>query len=72
MDKLIRKGKQLAEKGKTKVRSDVKSALVGSLPDHIGVAEEGDDIVINGPGLSGQLIENADLRDVAFLMRGVR
>ena len=72
MDKLIQKGKELSERKKTMVRSEVKSILTRSLPDHIAVEEEGDDLLIKGPHLSEQLIDNADLRDVAFLMRGVR
>ena len=72
MDKLIQKGKELSERKKTMVRSEVKSILTRSLPDHIAVEEEGDDLLIKGPHLSEQLIDNADLRDIAFLMRGVR
>jgi len=72
MDKLIRKGMELAERKKTMVRAELKSTLARSLPDHIAVEEEGDDLLIKGPHLSEQLIDNADLRDVAFLMRGVR
>ncbi|GAB5488879.1 MAG: hypothetical protein Pars2KO_24490 [Parasphingorhabdus sp.] len=72
MDKLIQEGKELAERKKIMVRSEVKSILARSLPDHIAVEEDGDDLLIKGPHLSEQLIDNVDLRDVAFLMRGVR
>ncbi|MEP3451248.1 MAG: hypothetical protein ABJN65_16445 [Parasphingorhabdus sp.] len=72
MDRLLQRGKLLAEQKKTIVRLEVKTALDEALPDHIVTEERRDGIAINGPNLSEKIADNSSLRDVAFLMRGVR
>ncbi len=72
MDRLLQKGKRLAEQKKAKARWEVKAALDESLPDHVVIEEQGDGLLVKGPNLSEQISDNSSLRDVAFLMRGVR
>lgn len=72
MDRLIQKGKRLAKRKEMEIRLDVKTALRDALPDDFAIEEQSEAIVVEGSGLSEQIIENSSLRDVAFLMRGVR
>ena len=72
MEKMIRRGEKLAEKKAARARAELKSALQEELPDHISIEETGDGVELRAKNLSHDLIENSSLRDVAFLMRGVR
>lgn len=72
MDRLIQKGERLAKRREAKVRLDVKTALQDELPDHVTIEEQSESVVVEGYGLAEQIVENSSLRDVAFLMRGVR
>ena len=72
MDKLIAKGEQLADVKTAHARSEVKSLLRDELPDHFSVEETGDGVAVKAKNLSDEIIDNSSIRDVAFLLRGVR
>lgn len=72
MNKLIQKGRQLAKQKEAETRLDVKTALRDALSDDFAIEEQSEAIVVKGSGLSEQIVDNSSLRDVAFLMRGVR
>lgn len=72
MDQLIRKGEALAKRHVAVVRTQVKAALREELPEHVAVEETGGGVELRGPDLASELLHNSSLRDVAFLMRGVR
>ena len=72
MEKLIKQGQKLAEKKETELRSRVKDTLDTAVPEHASVAVEGRDVIVSGRNMSDDILNNGDLRDVAFLMRAVR
>lgn len=72
MNKLIKRGNALAQQQLEQTRSQVKSALDETLPESVTVEKNGDGVIIKGSNLSHELLVGPDLRDVAFLMRGVR
>ncbi|VAW05751.1 hypothetical protein MNBD_ALPHA04-1691 [hydrothermal vent metagenome] len=72
MEKLLKKGTELAENRRDKSRQEIKSALEQILPDQISAEEIPGGIAVQSPDLGDELIVNSSLRDVAFLMRGVR
>ncbi len=72
MEKLLKKGAKLAENRRDKSRHEIKSALEQVLPEYISVEEIPDGLAVQSPDLGEELIVNSSLRDVAFLMRGVR
>jgi predicted TIM-barrel enzyme len=72
MENLKQKAKALAEAKAKKTKAEVKAALLKELRDTISVEEASDAVVISGPRLGEEIVNNSSLRDVAFLMRGVR
>lgn len=72
MDKLKQKAESLAEAKVQQAKTDVKAALVDELPGQLLVEDTSDGVAVSGPGLRAEMIDNSSLRDVAFLMRGVR
>lgn len=72
MDKLKHKAETLAEAKVQKTKADVKAALAEELPDAVSVEETNDGVAVFGHQLGRNIIDNSSLRDVAFLMRGVR
>lgn len=72
MENLRERGELLANQQAAKVQAKVKAVLTDELPDHVVISENRDGIVVEAPNLEDQLIGDSSLRDVAFLMRGVR
>ncbi|WP_417621154.1 hypothetical protein [Parasphingorhabdus sp.] len=72
MEKLQKRGDALARQHLADARSEIKSALTAELPENARVTETPGGVQVEAPQLGKQLIENGSLRDVAFLMRGVR
>ncbi len=72
MEKLKHKAESLAEAKVQKTRVDIKTVLAEELPDAVSVEETSDGIMVSSRGLGRKVIDNSSLRDVAFLMRGVR
>ncbi|QTD57558.1 hypothetical protein [Parasphingorhabdus cellanae] len=72
MENLIRKAEAVAARELQKTKAEMQAALDQELPEDVSVAETRDGIVVAGRGLGAEIIENNSLRDVAFLMRGVR
>ncbi|WP_417593458.1 hypothetical protein [Parasphingorhabdus sp.] len=72
MEKLQKRGVDLAEQRLDRVKSEIKSVLAEELPGDARVTETTKGIEVEACRLGEQLIENSSLRDVAFLMRAVR
>ncbi|MGI9362847.1 MAG: hypothetical protein ACR2O7_15000 [Parasphingorhabdus sp.] len=72
MEKLKKKAETLAEAAAEKARAEVKAALADDLPPHLAITETGEGVAVSGRDLHREMIEQSSLRDVAFLMRGVR
>ncbi len=72
MEKLKNKAESLAEATVEKTRADVKAALDEELPDRFSIEETDEGVIVSGGGIGAEMVENNSLRDVAFLMRGVR
>lgn len=72
MENLRKRGELLANQQAAKVQAKVKAVLTDELPYHVVISENRDGIVVEAPNLEDQLIGDSSLRDVAFLMRGVR
>jgi len=70
--KLIEKGKMLGDAKARRTQQEVKAALIADLPEHLAVEDEGDAIIVRGRDLGRDILDNSSLRDIAFLMRGVR
>ena len=72
MRNLQRRGKELADKHARKSRAQIAERLSETLPEHALVEVDGDEIEIKARGLSDEIITNGSLRDVGFLLRGLR
>ncbi len=72
MDKLKRKGEALAQARVQQAKAGLKAVLLGELSHDISVEETEDGVAVSGRQLGKEMIDNSGLRDVAFLMRGVR
>lgn len=72
MEKLQKRGEAIAEKRLARTKSEIKSVLTDELPSDVRIIETTAGILVEAPRLKEQLIGNSSLRDVAFLMRGVR
>ncbi|GAA0488379.1 hypothetical protein GCM10009096_34130 [Parasphingorhabdus litoris] len=72
MDTLKQKVEVLAEAKLQKTKATLKEALAEELSDKLSVEETSDQVVVSGHMLGQDLLHNSSLRDVAFLMRGVR
>ena len=72
MEKLKKKAETLAEAAAEKARAEVKAALAAELSPGLEITETGEGVAVSGRDLHREMIEQASLRDVAFLMRGVR
>ncbi|SIN59628.1 hypothetical protein SAMN02745824_0157 [Parasphingorhabdus marina DSM 22363] len=61
--------------GRTRVNDlaeKLTTGLTDDLPDHVQARQDGDDVIISGPDLSSELEDNSSLRDIGFLLQGVR
>ncbi len=72
MNKLKHKAEKAASAAAQKTKADIKLALVEELSNELSIEETSDGLVISGSGLGSEIVGNHGLRDVAFLMRGVR
>ncbi len=72
MEKLRKRGESIAEQRLAHARSELKSVLAQELPSDVRIIDTAAGILVEAPRLKEQLIANSSLRDVAFLMRGVR
>lgn len=72
MENLKRKAEVLADAAEEKARGEVKAVLVAELAPHHIIEETDEGVTVTGRGLGTDIIEHGGLRDVAFLMRGVR
>jgi len=72
MEKLKKKAETLAEAAAHKARAEAKAALAEELSPHLSITETDEGVAVSGRDLHREMIEQASLRDVAFLMRGVR
>lgn len=76
MDKLKRKGQERAEakvqKTKAALKAVLRDELRAELRNDISVEDTEDGVVVSSRRLGKEMIDNSSLRDVAFLMRGVR
>ncbi|WP_424431541.1 hypothetical protein [Parasphingorhabdus sp.] len=72
MEKLLKRGEIIAEQRLSNTKSEIKSALADELPNDARISINTVGVLIEAPRLKERLIENSSLRDVAFLMRGVR
>ncbi|MDZ7587690.1 MAG: hypothetical protein U5J78_00390 [Parasphingorhabdus sp.] len=72
MNPIIEHGIELGRVTVAQRSKQISSRLRASLPPRLTVNADNNEVAISGPGLSAEIIANPDLRDVAFLMRGVR
>lgn len=72
MEKLRKRGEAIAEQRLARVKSEIKSALADELPGDARIIETTAGVRVEARRLKQRLVENSSLRDVAFLMRGVR
>ena len=72
MEKLSKRGQAIADQRLVQVKSEIKSALAEELPGGARVSIIPTGLLVEAPHLKERLIGNSSLRDVAFLMRGVR
>ena len=72
MEKLRKRGDAIIEQRLVDTRSEIKSVLGEELPGDIHISEIATGVLIEGARLKERMIANSSLRDVAFLMRGVR
>ncbi len=72
MNKLKQKAENVADAAVQKAREDVRTALAEELSGDLTIEETDDGVVISGPDLGAKIVTGSSLRDVAFLMRGVR
>ena len=72
MENIQKRGEMIAEQRLAAIESEIQSALTGELPGDARIIETAAGIEIKARRLKQQLIENSSLRDIAFLMRGVR
>ncbi|WP_108811149.1 hypothetical protein [Sphingorhabdus sp. Alg231-15] len=72
MKKLKHKAEKAASAATQKIKTDIKMALVEELSNNLSIEETNDGVAISGSGLGSEIVCNHGLRDVAFLMRGVR
>ncbi|MEP2103214.1 MAG: hypothetical protein ABJP02_18200 [Parasphingorhabdus sp.] len=72
MENLKRKAEGLAASKVEKTKAQLKMALVKELPGEVSVEETSGGVVVSDRHLGSEIIDNSSLRDVAFLMRGVR
>lgn len=72
MEKLSKRGEVIAERRLVHVKSEIKSALAEELSGDARVSITMAGVLVEGSRLKDRLIGNSSLRDVAFLMRGVR
>lgn len=72
MERLLKRGEAIAEKRLADAKSEIKSVLAEELSGDARIIETAAGVLVEAPRLKQQLIGNSSLRDVAFLMRGVR
>ncbi len=72
MEKLQRRGETIAEQRLGHAKSEIKSVLADELPSDARVSITTTGVLVEAPRLKERVVENSSLRDVAFLMRGVR
>ncbi len=72
MKKLKQKAGNMADAAIQKARENIGTALAEELSDDLTIEETSDGVAISGPDLGVEILGNSSLRDVAFLMRGVR
>lgn len=72
MEKLQRRGEVIAQGRLVRTRSEIKSVLIDELPADVRITETADGLQVEARRLQQRLVENGSLRDIAFLLRGVR
>ncbi|PIX65917.1 MAG: hypothetical protein COZ43_08475 [Sphingomonadales bacterium CG_4_10_14_3_um_filter_58_15] len=72
MEKLQRRGEMIAGQRLVRVKSEVKSVLMDELPADVRITETADGLQVEARRLKRRLLEHSGLRDIGFLMRGVR
>lgn len=72
IENLKQKAEVLAETKLQETKASLKAVLLKELRDELLVEETSDGVVVSGRHLGTEITENHSLRDVAFLMRGVR
>lgn len=72
MEKLKERAEALIDVAVQQKKADVKAALIEELPDKLSVEGTGEGVIVSGANLGTEMIGHSSLRDVAFLMRGVR
>ncbi|MEW4468379.1 hypothetical protein AB1K62_11165 [Parasphingorhabdus sp. JC815] len=72
MEKLKQKAEILAETAAQQARAEVKTALVAELDSSLSVTETSEGVTVSGQGLHREMAGHSGLRDVAFLLRGMR
>jgi len=72
MENLRKRGKILAEQRLARARAEIKAALADELPGDVRITETAAGIEVEGRRLQQRLTGHSGLRDIAFLMRGVR
>ncbi|MEO9470352.1 hypothetical protein [Parasphingorhabdus sp.] len=75
-DKLVKslqaRGENLAAVQVTRKLDATEAVLSEDLPEYIVVRKRGDDLMVIGSDVIGERVRNSSLRDIGFLMRGVR
>ncbi len=72
MENLQKRGEVLARQRLAGVQSEIKSVLADELPSDIRITETPDGLQMEARRLKQRLLEHSSLRDIGFLMRGVR
>lgn len=72
MEKLQRRGEMIVGQRLVRVKSEIKSALAEELPADARIIETAGGVQVEARRLQQRLLENGSLRDIAFLLRGVR
>lgn len=72
MENLRKRGEMLAEQRLARARSEINAALVDELPGDVRIVESAAGIELEARRLQQRLSEHGGLRDIGFLMRGVR
>lgn len=71
-EKLADVAQQKGEAAAEKKSAALAEMLESSLPERFSVDLQGDDIVVTLPRGGAELVAHPELRDVAFLMRGMK
>jgi hypothetical protein len=72
MENVRKRGEVLAGEQLARARSEIKAALADELPGDVRIVESPVGIELEAPRLQQRLSEHGGLRDIGFLMRGVR